>query len=70
MEIGLSCEKELGLQLKTLAAGKAYIVTGGTGILPFGDLIDLLFKEEYVKQYPQFRDRFCKESPILACPLL
>ena len=46
------------------------IVVGGTGLLPFGDLIDLLFKEEYASNNPDFRKGFLELSPILASPFL
>ncbi len=62
----LSCEKGLGLQLKELGPGKVIIIAGGTGLLPFSDLIDLLFKDEYSKVNPAFKKRFCEVSPILS----
>jgi len=31
------------------------IVAGGTGLLPFCDLIDLLFKQELISNQPQYR---------------
>ena len=42
--LNLSCEKGLGLKLKEIVPGKVVIVAGGTGLLPFSDIIDLLFK--------------------------
>lgn len=34
-----------GLHLQELTPGKVIIVAGGTGLYPFSDLIDLLFKD-------------------------
>ncbi|MCB0370055.1 MAG: hypothetical protein KDD45_11685 [Bdellovibrionales bacterium] len=33
-----------GLELETARPGRIVIVAGGTGLFPFSDLIDLLFK--------------------------
>jgi NAD(P)H-flavin reductase len=41
-----------GLQLSSVKPGKIIVVTGGTGLYPFSDLIDLLFKELLVKIKP------------------
>lgn len=41
----LSESKGEGLQLPDTKPGKIIIVAGGTGIFPFCDLIDLLYKE-------------------------
>lgn len=45
MTLTLSQEKGLGLELGDLTPGKVIIIAGGTGILPFSDIIDLLFKQ-------------------------
>lgn len=70
MTLSLSCEKGLGLQLRELPEGRVIIVAGGTGLLPFSDLIDLLFKAEYAQSRPEFRKRFCEVSPLLSAPFL
>lgn len=44
IELVLSEPKGEGLQLASAKPGKIIIVTGGTGLYPFSDLIDLLFK--------------------------
>jgi hypothetical protein len=41
----LSSERGFGLSLGSLDPGRVVIVIGGTGIYPFCDLIDLLFKD-------------------------
>ena len=45
----LSFQKGLGLELETTNPGKIIIVAGGTGLFPFSDLIDLLFKDAFIK---------------------
>lgn len=48
----LSEPKGEGLQLGQLKAGKIILVAGGTGLYPFSDLIDLLFKESLGQMRP------------------
>jgi hypothetical protein len=45
----LSLQKGLGLELETTNPGKIIVVAGGTGLFPFSDLIDLLFKDAFIK---------------------
>jgi nucleoid-associated protein YejK len=45
----LSAERGLGLELAELPAGRLVIMAGGTGLFPFCDLIDLLFKDEVLR---------------------
>lgn len=40
----LSQPKGLGLELEVTKPGKIVIIAGGTGLFPFSDFIDLLFK--------------------------
>ena len=42
--IKLSEERGEGLRLKDVGPGKLILVAGGTGLFPFSDLIDLLYK--------------------------
>lgn len=51
----LSCEKGEGLQFGRLKPGKLIMVAGGSGINPFCDLIDLLFKEQLIKSVPELK---------------
>ena len=52
----LSSPKGEGLRFAQLKPGKVVIVAGGTGIYPFADLIDLLFKDEIMKQEPNLTE--------------
>jgi NAD(P)H-flavin reductase len=45
----LSCPKGFGLGLKDLNRGTIIIIAGGTGMYPFSDLIDLLYKDYLIK---------------------
>lgn len=44
----LSVSKGEGLQLSSTKPGKILIIVGGTGLFPFSDLIDLLYKEQLI----------------------
>ncbi len=61
----LSSPKGEGLQFSHLKPGKVVIVAGGTGIYPFADLIDLLFKDEIMKQEPSLAETIIELSPVL-----
>ena len=45
--------------------GKILMVAGGTGIYPFSDIIDLLYKEQLMKSKPETKDEILELSPIL-----
>lgn len=40
-------------------------VAGGTGLLPFCDLIDLLFKQELIRRQPEFKNEVLEKNKIL-----
>lgn len=40
-------------------------MAGGTGIYPFSDLIDLLYKNKKAKENSPFREEILKNNPIL-----
>lgn len=45
--------------------GQVVIFIGGTGIIPFGDLIDLLFKAVLLQTHPEYRSLILQRSPLL-----
>lgn len=51
--------------LETPKPYNIYIFTGGTGIYPFADTIDLLFKELLIEKKNIFSDAIIKSDPIL-----
>jgi hypothetical protein len=52
--LDLSSLRGEGLHFGELNPGKIIIVAGGTGIFPFCDLIDLLFKNHLIKTEQRF----------------
>ena len=54
-----------GLRLHNLTPGKVIIVAGGTGLYPFCDLIDLLFKENLAERNTAHKAFIFKHNPIL-----
>lgn len=55
VRLQLSRPKGLGLELDVTKPGRIVIVAGGTGLFPFSDLIDLLFKDLYLEENKQHR---------------
>lgn len=53
------------MKLQTLAPGKVIIVAGGTGLYPFCDLLDLLFKDSLAESNAELRAMIYKHDPIL-----
>jgi hypothetical protein len=49
LKLQLSPPKGLGLELDVTKPGRIVIVTGGTGLFPFCDFIDLLYKSIYLE---------------------
>jgi hypothetical protein len=54
-----------GLGLARLQAGRVLIVAGGTGLYPFCDLIDLLFKQQLSEDRPDLKAQILQLSPLL-----
>lgn len=54
-KLELSKPKGEGLHFSHLKPGKVLIVAGGTGLYPFSDLIDLLFKSQLVRDHPDLQ---------------
>jgi NAD(P)H-flavin reductase len=50
--VTFSGSKGLGLQFDKLNSGTVVLIGGGTGINPYCDLIDLLFKNWLLEQRP------------------
>lgn len=51
----LSASRGQGLRFGDLKRGKIIIIAGGTGLFPFCDLIDLLFKSILLSKEPRLR---------------
>ena len=61
----MSCSKGEGLELAHTKPGKIIMVAGGTGIYPFSDFIDLLYKEQLMIHSPAAKADILELSPIL-----
>ena len=64
-KVVISEEKGEGLELAHTKPGKIIFVAGGTGIYPFSDIIDLLYKEGLMLEQPKLRGEIVALSPIL-----
>ena len=61
----MSCSRGEGLHFAELKLGKIIIVAGGTGLYPFGDLIDLLFKNLILSTRTDLKSTIIENDPIL-----
>ena len=69
-ELSLSEELGLGFQLDQLEAGEVFIIAGGTGIYPFLDLIDLVYKKHLITVKPHLANEILSLNPLLRSGLL
>ena len=65
-KILISQSKGEGLQLASTMPGRIIMVVGGTGLFPFSDLIDLLYKVELMSDSIGLKREIVELSPILA----
>lgn len=61
----LSQPKGLGLELEVTKPGKIVIIAGGTGLFPFSDFIDLLFKTAYLQTNNNLHKEILEKNMIL-----
>ena len=61
----ISQSKGEGLQIAHTKPGKVILVAGGTGIYPFSDFIDLLYKEQLMNDRPDAKAEILTLSPVL-----
>lgn len=64
-DLKLSTSRGEGLRFGELKPGKIIIVAGGTGLFPFCDLIDLLFKNLLVQKLPKLKRAVFENDPVL-----
>lgn len=50
MEVIISQPRGLGLSLDCLTSNKIVLFAGGTGLYPFCDFIDMLFKTKLIEE--------------------
>jgi hypothetical protein len=53
-----------------MSAGRVVFIAGGTGVFPFCDTIDLLFKELLISKNNQHSREIIAKNPILATKTL
>lgn len=61
----ISIPRGRGLDLDTAHPGRIVIVTGGTGLFPFSDLIDLLFKTQIIEEGHKLTRQLLTADPLL-----
>ena len=64
----MSCAKGSGLALQEKAPGKIILLAGGTGIFPFIDTIDILYKKALVDQNHPMKQQILEMNPALTDP--
>lgn len=57
--------KGLGLELEVTKPGKIVIIAGGTGLFPFSDFIDLLFKTAFLQTNGNLNKEILDKNTIL-----
>ena len=65
VKLKMSCSRGEGLHFAEIRPGKIIIVAGGTGVFPFSDLIDLLFKHTLLSTRPDLNDYIIHNDPVL-----
>lgn len=65
MNVKFSCPRGRGLELEDTKAGRIIVVAGGTGLFPFSDFIDLLFKAQAVQEGHKLSQELLKADPVL-----
>jgi len=65
MNVKFSCPRGRGIELEDTKAGRVIVVAGGTGLFPFSDLIDLLFKDQAVKEGNKLSQELLNADPVL-----
>ena len=65
MNVKFSCTRGRGLELEDTKAGRVIVVAGGTGLFPFSDIIDLLFKAQVIQEKHKLSQELIKADPIL-----
>ena len=68
--IQVSCAKGAGLALHQKKPGKIILLAGGTGVYPFIDTIDILYKKALVDQNHPMKHKILEMDPAVADPCL
>lgn len=65
LTVKLSIPRGKGLELDRTPPGRIVALIGGTGLFPFSDLIDLLFKAQLIENNHSLSQTFLNNDPIL-----
>ena len=68
--VSVTRSKGLGLGLQEKKPGKIFLLAGGTGIYPFIDTIDILYKKALVDQNHAMKQKILEKDPAVADPCL
>ena len=63
--VKFSSPRGRGLELDTTNPGRIVVLAGGTGLYPFSDLIDLLYKDYMIKMKHKMSNELLNADPIL-----
>ena len=65
VDVRFSMPRGMGLELVNTKPGRIVVVAGGTGLFPFSDLIDLLYKDRMVRLNHRAKDELLTADPLL-----
>jgi NAD(P)H-flavin reductase len=65
VKIKFSIPRGRGLELDATNPGRIIVVAGGTGLFPFSDLIDLVFKSEIIEKKHMMSQELLAADPLL-----
>jgi len=65
VDVKFSKPRGLGLELVNTRPGRIVVLAGGTGLFPFSDFIDLLFKDRVIKQGHKLKEELLTADPLL-----
>ena len=65
VNVKFSSTRGLGLELETTNPGRIIVLAGGTGLFPFSDLIDLLYKDYMIRKNHKMSRELLAADPVL-----
>ena len=65
VDVSFSMPRGMGLELVNTKPGRIVVLAGGTGLFPFSDLIDLLYKDRMVRLNHRTKDELLTADPLL-----
>ena len=65
INVKFSAPRGRGLQLDETKPGRIIVLAGGTGLYPFCDIIDLLYKDYMIKKKHKMSNQLLTADPLL-----